>query len=146
MSQIRLATETDLRALEQLDAHGSAGWTSEAFANELKLGWSRVWVCEVAGQVRGFIVTWSVADEIQILNLATDPKHRRQGIARSLLVAVTKLADEEHKSRVTLEVRRSNLGAQLFYAALGFRQVAERKGYYSDGEDALLLDLDLLTK
>ncbi len=39
-----------------------------------------------------------------------------------------------------LEVRVSNVGAQEFYLALGFNFIGRAKGYYNDGEDALLME------
>jgi len=39
-----------------------------------------------------------------------------------------------------LEVRVSNVGAQEFYLAIGFNFIGRAKGYYHDGEDALLME------
>lgn len=38
---------------------------------------------------------------------------------------------------IFLEVRSTNDGAQKLYHSLGFRQFGRRKGYYSNGDDAL---------
>ena len=44
----------------------------------------------------------------------------------------------------TLEVRRSNTPAIELYRSLGYRQVGVRPNYYADeGEDAIVMDLDL---
>ena len=40
---------------------------------------------------------------------------------------------------VQLEVRVSNTRAQRFYSRLGYKPVFEIDGYYSDGEDALVM-------
>jgi ribosomal-protein-alanine N-acetyltransferase len=44
---------------------------------------------------------------------------------------------------LTLEVRESNIYAMELYRKLGFKKGAVRKAYYEDGEDALLMVLDL---
>ena len=55
------------------------------------------------------------------------------------------LAILEHQLRrcsahsASLEVRRSNLPAIALYQELGFHQVAVRRRYYENGEDALLM-------
>jgi ribosomal-protein-alanine N-acetyltransferase len=50
-------------------------------------------------------------------------------------------------SRVTLEVRKSNLAAQKLYQSMGFLTTGVRKGYYSDdGEDALAMTLELAAR
>ena len=49
-------------------------------------------------------------------------------------------APQEEASRVTLEVRAGNLGAQALYQELGFSVAGRRPNYYTDdGEDALVM-------
>ena len=43
-----------------------------------------------------------------------------------------------------LEVRASNAAACRLYSKMGFEEVGIRKGYYSDGEDALLMEKRLV--
>ena len=43
-------------------------------------------------------------------------------------------------SRCSLEVRAGNVGAQELYSALGFRSLGVRPRYYSDGEDAVIME------
>ena len=43
-------------------------------------------------------------------------------------------------STAMLEVRASNMAAVALYEQLGFQHVGRRKGYYADGEDALLMN------
>ncbi len=45
--------------------------------------------------------------------------------------------------RIYLEVSESNLRAQAFYNKLGFRLLHKAKGYYSDGANALMMELSL---
>jgi ribosomal-protein-alanine N-acetyltransferase len=42
-----------------------------------------------------------------------------------------------------LEVRKSNEPARRLYEAAGFSVSGERVAYYADGEDAVLMRLDL---
>lgn len=44
---------------------------------------------------------------------------------------------------ITLEVRPSNNAALHVYESFDFKQVATRKKYYANGEDALLLEKQL---
>ncbi len=82
---------------------------------------------------------WRVADEVEVLFVATAPAWRRQGVARALLVHALQAARDEGAARALLEVRRSNAPAIALYRALGFEVVGERRRYYDDGEDALLM-------
>jgi ribosomal-protein-alanine N-acetyltransferase len=57
---------------------------------------------------------------------------------------VVEQARSRNSSRVTLEVRVSNIAAQKLYESTGFVSQGLRKGYYSDdGEDALIMALEL---
>jgi [ribosomal protein S18]-alanine N-acetyltransferase len=97
-----------------------------------------------AGPPRAFLLAWSVADELHLLELASHPEHRRRGFARHLLCALLAYAREQHKRLILLEVRHSNLGAVALYESLGFETTGVRRGYYSDtGEDALEMRITL---
>ena len=85
-----------------------------------------------------FSLTWSVADELQLIDIASHPQHRRKGYARELLNELLSFARREHKRLVLLEVRQSNEAAIRLYRSVGFVTTGVRRGYYSDtGEDAL---------
>ena len=81
-----------------------------------------------------------VDGQVQILKIGVHPGWRRRGIARELLGRVAADARDLGASRCTLEVRAGNAGAQAFYRALGFRSLGVRPRYYSDREDALILE------
>jgi [ribosomal protein S18]-alanine N-acetyltransferase len=74
-----------------------------------------------------------------LMNIAVDPRRRREGIAAALL---TRLFDEADRpgEQYTLEVRPSNGGAIVLYENFGFKRSGVRKGYYHDNkEDALIM-------
>ena len=84
-----------------------------------------------------------IGTEIQLMKVATDPRYRRRGFARALIEEMIVDGRKQGARRVTLEVRPSNHAARRLYHTLGFVEVGRRPRYYRDGEDALLLDLDL---
>jgi ribosomal-protein-alanine N-acetyltransferase len=91
----------------------------------------------------GYIVCWIVADELHILNLATEPARRRKGIARLLVMAALKYGYEQNVRRAFLEVRTSNEAALNLYDGLGFVRLIVRKGYYDlPVEDAVVMSLE----
>jgi [ribosomal protein S18]-alanine N-acetyltransferase len=91
----------------------------------------------------GYIVCWIVADELHILNLATEPAQRRKGIARLLVLAVLKYCYERNVQRAFLEVRTSNEAALSLYDGLGFVRSIVRKDYYDlPVEDAVVMSLE----
>jgi ribosomal-protein-alanine N-acetyltransferase len=91
----------------------------------------------------GYIVCWIVADELHILNLATEPSQRRKGIARLLVLSALKYCYERKVRRAFLEVRASNEAALSLYAGLGFVRSIVRKDYYDIPiEDAVVMSLE----
>lgn len=121
-------------------------WSSELFQRELLHDWSTILVAGPKDDptILGFLIFWSVHDEVHILNIATDPLHRRRNVARRLMVAALDQGRTRGARLATLEVRRSNLPAITLYRTLGFRAVGIRPNYYADeGEDAVVMNLDL---
>jgi ribosomal-protein-alanine N-acetyltransferase len=75
-----------------------------------------------------------------ISTLGVLPAYRRQGIATSMLRACeAKL----RVPRIRLSVRASNQPALSLYSQLGYKQFGVWSRYYSDGEDALVLEKSL---
>ena len=73
-----------------------------------------------------------------LMNVAVDPRRRREGIATGLLEAMIDAAGAD--SEYTLEVRTSNAGAIALYERFGFRSAGTRPRYYRDtGEDAVIM-------
>lgn len=140
MTVVRAALEADLDALARIESESLSGtWTREALADELHKSFARLRVVTEGERVCGFLHVWLVADEVQVLNVATDPAHRRRGLARALLVSLLDELRPQGFSCALLEVRASNAAAIALYRSLGFQEDAVRARYYSDGEDALLM-------
>nr|MDQ2860173.1 ribosomal protein S18-alanine N-acetyltransferase [Pseudomonadota bacterium] len=96
--------------------------------------------------VVGFIVCRVAADEAEILTLATNPRHRRRGVARALLETVTREADARGVASLFLEVAADNAAALALYTKAGFVAVGVRRGYYPRGVaafDAVIMRRDL---
>ena len=87
----------------------------------------------------GYAGGWVVDGDVQILKVGVDSAWRRHGIARELLSRVAADARDLGARTCSLEVRAGNEGAQAFYQALGFESLGKRPRYYSDGEDALIM-------
>ena len=81
-----------------------------------------------------------MAGEAHIVTVAVRESRRRLGIGERLLIATIELAREAGQDAVTLEVRKSNEGAQRLYEKYGFQRVGLRVRYYTDNnEDAVLM-------
>ena len=70
-------------------------------------------------------------------------KVRGKGLGREMLLLVFKMLSGVSVNRILLEVGSRNNFALSLYRQLGFSQIALRKGYYSNGEDALVMEKSL---
>jgi len=138
----RLAPD-DLEAVRAMLAQSALSVDLEAeLAREIALPW--VLRAPGGGSPLAFLLAWSVADELHLLDMVTHPEHRRRGHSRTLLSALVALARTERKRLVLLEVRQSNSAAIALYESAGFHTTGVRRGYYSDtGEDALEMRITL---
>lgn len=145
MSAPERATLADLDELAELERRAATHpWPLEVFAEELRRDLSTVLVIRDGGSIVAFVVYWIVADELSILDVATDPHHRRRGHADRLIAHTIDAARSASCTRVFLEVRSRNLAAQALYKKHGFRPIGLRAGYYADtAEDAIVMAFDL---
>jgi len=143
---IRPMQRTDLPEVVAIEAlcHDHP-WSEALFLRELENPLARIDIGERGGRIAGFLCSWTVAGEVEIHDVATAPSFRRQGVAAALLEHLLARGRDEGAARVVLEVRVGNVSAIALYRRFGFRGTARRKGYYPDGEDALLMELSLLT-
>lgn len=99
------------------------------------------------GDAQAFALGRAIADEAELLTLATDPAHRRRGLARACLGAFEAEARKRGARRAFLEVAADNAPALALYHAAGYAQIARRAGYYARpagrAADALILQKPL---
>ena len=122
----------------------SEPWSEEGLSSELTNSQARFFVCEEEGEVLGYMGMHIVLDECYIANVAVYPHHRRRGIGEALVRYCIDTAVKEGCCFITLEVRKSNLGAISLYEKNGFALVGERKDFYSHPkENGLIMTKEL---
>lgn len=139
---IRPGTPDDLSAVMRLEKICFEDpWSLDAIFGELQSDSLRLpLVAELKGTLCGYLMAWRVADQLHILNIATDPDFQRRGVGTKLLLAAARSATATGQVEVTLEVRRSNHSARAFYQRHHFLELGVRPGYYQDnGEDAIIM-------
>lgn len=118
-------------------------WSITSFAEILAMPGAGGWLLSAADEPRGFILTRQVLDEMEIILIGVDPRHRQQGLAGQLLDFALSEAQRAGIHSVFLEQAAPNQAAGALYARRGFCQVGQRAGYYrgADGRpvDAVVL-------
>src|SRR5881392_3023283 len=115
-------------------------WTEEDFLRCLRQRNCIGMVAEQGEKVVGFMIYELHKSKLHILNFAVGPSCRRGGIGAQMVAKLISKLSSHRRTRITLEVRETNLAAQLFFRAQGFRAVRVLRAYYEDsGEDAFLM-------
>src|SRR6478609_4041278 len=97
-------------------------------------------VAEASERVVGFMVYELHKHRLHVLNFAVSDAFRRRGIGTQMTKKLISKLSHDRRSRIMLEVRETNLPAQLFFRAVGFRAVSVLRDYYEDTtEDAYLM-------
>ncbi len=116
-----------------------APWSAAMFRDMLSLPG----VVLLTEGTAAFVLARFIADEGEILALATDPARQRRGLAHALVERLHDQAATAGVARMFLEVAAPNAGARAFYARMGYAEDGLRKGYYRlpDGtrSDAVLM-------
>ncbi len=99
---------------------------------------SRFLVATIEGYVVGYAVVDIWPDHDHLVSIAVLQEARRRGIGGHLLMASEDGVETNRALR--LEVRKSNVEAIAFYVRHEFRKTGEVEAYYSDGEDAILME------
>jgi ribosomal-protein-alanine N-acetyltransferase len=142
--KIRRAIPTDVAEIDAIERGAFIDpWDFSTFLDALGYYPSTFFVAESGGRVAGFVIgaLEDTGEHIygHICNLAVLPEYRKTGIGRMLVTRVENQFALELATGVQLEVRASNIAAQQFYRKLGYRDVFVIGGYYSNGEDAIVM-------
>jgi ribosomal-protein-alanine N-acetyltransferase len=78
-----------------------------------------------------------------IKDIAVHPDHRGEGVGAKLLERALRVLRLGGAESVKLEVRASNGPAQSMYRSFGFEYLRTVPRYYDDGENALIMVVDL---
>lgn len=97
-------------------------------------------VAEYDDRVVGFMIYELNKTRIQVLNFAASPEFRRRGVGTQMVAKLIGKLSSGRRTRITLEVRETNLPAQIFSRSCGFRAISVLRDYYDEPpEDAYLM-------
>jgi [ribosomal protein S18]-alanine N-acetyltransferase len=119
-------------------------WTEEDFLRCLRQRNCIGMVAEQGEKVVGFMIYELHKNKLHILNFAVHPGCRRFGVGAQMVAKLISKLSSHRRTRITLEVRETNLDAQLFFRQQGFKALRVLRAFYDDsGEDAYLLQYRL---
>ena len=141
---IREMTTADLPKILPIERECfSDPWTEEMFLESLAVPFIKGLVQEEEGEIVGYLLGSVLFEDAEVANVATAAAHRGKGVASGLMDAFERFAKEGKAQRCLLEVRVGNTPARTLYEKRRYVQIAVRKKYYPDGEDALVMQKTL---
>ena len=118
-------------------------WEEEVFVQTLEWTPFSFFVAMADVRIRGFVVgcleNTGSAVYGHVSNLGVTAAYRGTGLGRLLVTRLERQFIIDGAGGALLEVRVSNTDAQEFYRRLGYREAFLLSGYYSNGEDALVM-------
>jgi len=110
-------------------------WSEEYFLSCLRQRNCIGMVLECDHRILGFVIYELHKSLIHILNFAVSPEFRQQGIGRQMVQRMIDKLSQQRRREIILELRETNLSAQLFFGKMGFRAVSVLKDYFEDAEE-----------
>lgn len=136
---IEITEKPDTQALAAIHAACfPKGWKAEDIGRMLETEGTMAFVVE-----GGFALLRVLAGEAEILTLAVEEGHRRQGLGRELVRQMVFYAAVQHAEAIFLEVGEDNRAARRLYIAAGFMAVSRRPHYYGGKETAIVMRREL---
>jgi ribosomal-protein-alanine N-acetyltransferase len=115
-------------------------WSEEDFIRCLRQRNCIGMVAEYEERVVGFMIYELHKSRLHVLNFAVSSDCRRHGIGRQMIDKLIGKLSAQRRNRIMLEVRETNLDAQLFFRSAGFLAISVLRDFYDDTtEDAYLM-------
>lgn len=119
-------------------------WNEQQFKNELNSNCTYGVIARSDdGDFAGYALFHLIADEVELLAIATSPECVRCGVATMLYKNAVATLEKEGGRTLFLEVREGNASARAFYERMGCTVCGKRPKYYHDGESAILYSQNL---
>lgn len=115
-------------------------WSEDDFIRCLRQRNCIGMVADLDDEVVGFMIYELHKTRLHLLNFAVSARHRRQKVGTRMIAKLAAKLSPQRRTRIVLEVRETNLAAQLFFRGQGFRAVSLLRDFYEDTtEDAYLM-------
>lgn len=115
-------------------------WTEDDFVRCLRQRNCIGMVADCDDRVIGYMIYELHKNRLHLLNFAVAPEFRRSRVGSQMLAKLVGKLSQQRRNRILLEVRETNLAAQLFFREQGFRAVSVLRSYYDDTpEDAYVM-------
>lgn len=133
---VRSLKPEDLESVLDIETLSSpTPWKEKDFERLFRRKNSASFVVTHEGKVVAFAVLEVFKEFFQLLNFAVHPKYRRRGVAKGLIGYIANQLSPTKRKKIVVEVRESNLEAQLFLRDSKYRAVEIMRAHFDDTKE-----------
>jgi len=110
-------------------------WSEDDYAACLRRRTTLAIVAETQDQVVGLYVCNLAKSHVKLLNLAVAADARRRCVGSQLVGKIVSKLSPQRRTKILVDVCERNLGAQLFFRALGFVALGMLPAPYAETDD-----------
>ena len=137
---IRKANLDDVEAIVSLDQEVlQTNWHEKLYAESIVLKDTQSLVLDHEGRLIGFLIYRNIGGDLEIIQLALNKEYQRQGLASMMIDYMIQDAQSSTIDFIYLEVEMDNLPAFNLYKKYGFEAIHQRKNYYGQGQNAIVM-------
>jgi len=134
--QIRWLIRRDMPEVLRIEqASFGSPWSDEDFLCCLRQRNCIGMVAEYDHQILGFMIYELHKSRLHILNFAVAPEARKQSVGSQMILRLVDKLSQQRRNEIILEVRESNLDAQLFFRKQDFKAVCVLRRHFDDTEE-----------
>ncbi len=152
LPEINFLNINSLPDILRINAKSGCSWSEEVIRADLQnnsnneITYIGAFATNTEASLLGYAVLGREKKYGLLMALNVDKNFQRMGIGTQLLIAVSDCAMYLNMKRLKLRVRKSNSGAIALYSQMSFKGETVRRGYYSNGEDAIVMSASLPLK
>ncbi len=109
--------------------------------------YSNPWVIELSYEgksiIAGFSIYWTLFDTASIIQIAIHPSLQKRNLGSALMDEIYNDCFSKKIKSITLEVRENNKNAINFYLKHGFVKKLVKPQYYTNGDNAIIMELEV---
>jgi ribosomal-protein-alanine N-acetyltransferase len=140
-TQIRWLIRRDMADVLKIENESFENpWTEEDFLLCLRQRNCIGMVSEYEQEIKGFMIYDLHKSKLNILNFAVGEDSRRYDVGTQMVQKLTNKLSQQRRNEISLEIRETNLPAQMFFSYHGFRARHTLRNHYDDTtEDAYVM-------
>jgi ribosomal-protein-alanine N-acetyltransferase len=143
--QIRWMIRRDMAEVLDIERQSfEFSWTEEDFLTCLRQRNCIGMVAERQERIVGFMIYELLKSQLHVLNFAVAPWSRQLGVGSQMMDKLINKLSQQRRREIALEVRETNLAAQLFFRSRGLHACGVLRSHYNDTtEDAYQMRFQL---